>query len=287
MSSFQLERSPSFHPDVAVILNVTPDHLDRYDSFNDYREAKLNITMNQTPENHLIYNLDDPSLENIDTNARTIGFSIIPGRSDASFHWDGEQLRYGTQAILSYTECALRGRHNLANILAGLNAVDPFISQEAPDQALVHVRKVLRSFPGIPHRLEFVGKFDGIAYYNDSKATNIEAVQYAVESFGAPVILILGGYDKNGEFEKLIPLLQKHTKRCIGIGKARFRIQEALRPDLDVEVHEDLESAMGYARSIAEPGDVILLSPGCASFDQYEDFEERGEHFKRLAEGVP
>ncbi|MCF7804975.1 MAG: UDP-N-acetylmuramoyl-L-alanine--D-glutamate ligase [Candidatus Marinimicrobia bacterium] len=286
MSSFQLERTPTLAPDVAVILNVTPDHLDRYDSFAAYRSAKLNITRNQTEHDTIIYNLDDPELEHFETDAAKIGFSTVPGKSDAAFHWDGTSIRYSTAKVIEYTDCALRGPHNLANILAGLNAVEPFISPDSSEEILRHFRQVLRTFSGIVHRLEFVKQVNDVSYYNDSKATNVDAVKFAIESFEEPVILILGGYDKNGDFPQLIPSIRKHVKQTVAIGKARTTIQGALSPAVDVVTSDNLETAMGAIQEIAEPGDVVLLSPACASFDQYENYEKRGEHFKQLVEAL-
>ena len=283
VSSFQLERSPSFRPEVAAILNVTPDHLDRYDSFREYRSAKLKITGNQTGEDYLIYNLDDPSLQDIETNAQTVGFSVIPGRADSPFQWDGEYFISRGHPFLSYADCTLQGEHNLANTLAALNCVDPLLAGDERELFLQHAVQTLRSFQRIPHRMEYVGQFQGVAYYNDSKATNVDAVRYAIESFDQPVILILGGYDKNGAFEELIPAIRDHVKLCIAIGKARQRIREALSPEIGVRLAEDLPAAMKAARDAAAEGDIVLLSPACASFDQYENYEERGNHFKALA----
>jgi len=282
MSSFQLERIPTFRPDVGVILNVTPDHLDRYDSFQSYRDAKMNITANQTTGDVLIYNMDDENLTNIETSAQLIGFSLAEGRSDAPFQWDGEHIEYHGKDLIPSSDCALRGPHNLANILAGLNAITPYITPENSDKILNHVKGVLRTFRGIEHRLEFVNIIRGVRYYNDSKATNVDAVKFAISSFEEPVILILGGYDKNGDFPQLIPNINKHVKHTIAIGKAQQVIREVLSPAVEVELCVDLPEAVRSAAAKADPGDVVLLSPACASFDQYENYEHRGNHFKAL-----
>ena len=286
MSSFQLEYIPTFRPEVAVILNITPDHLDRYNSFEDYRQAKLNITRQQTPSDTLVYNQDDPQLRNISTAARKIGFSLTQKKSNAPFYWDGGMIRYQEAPVIRYQECALRGEHNLANILAGLNAVSPFITTANRDEMLARIIHVLQTFSGIEHRLEFVRSVSGVAYYNDSKATNVDAVKYAIESFEEPVVLILGGYDKNGDFSQLIPAIQEHVKQTIVIGAARDVIREAIGESVELSLCTGLPEAISLAYKITTSGDVVLLAPACASFDQYENYEERGDHFKQLVENL-
>jgi len=284
VSSFQLERIPTFAPQVSVLLNITPDHMDRYDSLREYREAKLNIAMNQNETEFCIYNADDPELKDIRTPAHLIGFSLDPEYDDSPFHWDGDSIYYDSEPFIRSDECRLPGPHNLANILAGLNAVAPFIPPVDHTVFMNHLRQILRTFSSIEHRLEFVKTVDGVSYYNDSKATNIDSVRYALQSFEKPEILILGGYDKNGDFAQLIPLIKKHVKSTIALGKARHVIQRALEPEIDVTLVEDLPEAIEYAASVAAHGDIVLLSPACASFDQYTNYEERGNHFKRLVE---
>jgi len=289
VSSFQLERVPGFRPDVGVFLNVTPDHLDRYESFRDYLAAKLNITVHQTTRDLLVYNMDDPELSAIETRARLRGFSLIPGRSQAPFIWDGTSVLLDQQPLLPYAKCALRGQHNLANILAGLNAIAGFIPSD-PDQRqefLDHLLYVLRHFSGIAHRLEYVETVRGVAYYNDSKATNINSVEYAIGSFRNPIFLILGGYDKNGDFTRLIPGIKKYVKETLVIGRDRFKIRAMLEPEVPLRLMEGLADAIAYSSAHAATGDVVLLSPGCASFDQYNNYEERGNHFKQLVEQLP
>ncbi len=284
VSSFQLERVPTFAPQVSMLLNITPDHLDRYPSLEDYRAAKLNITSNQSESDYCIYNADDPELQEIPTAAHLIGFSLQPKFDSSPFHWDGKTIFFNATPLIKREECLLPGPHNLANILAGLNAISPFIPPDNEVAFLDHLRQTLRTFSSIEHRLEFVKTVQGVSFYNDSKATNIDSVRYALQSFDAPEILILGGYDKNGDFAQLIPLIKKHVKHTIALGKARQVIQEALEPEIDVHLVEDLPEAIAYATSVAVRGDVVLLSPACASFDQYANYEERGNHFKRLVE---
>jgi len=282
VSSFQLEHVPSFHPSVSVILNVTPDHLDRYAQFDDYVQAKLNITANQTKNNIFVYNMDDPVLVDTETQAERIGFSLIPEHSHAPFTWDGSHILWENEALIAFDDCGLRGKHNLANILAALNSIHKFIQQDQIEVFRNHLIETLQAFTGIEHRMEFVKTVKGVSYYNDSKATNIDSVKYAIESFDQPIFLILGGYDKDGDFTQLIPGIRDHVKETIIIGKDRFRIQSMLEPDVAVRLMNDLVEAVEFASSNADEGDVVLLSPACASFDQYNNYEERGEHFKTL-----
>lgn len=283
-SSFQLERIPTFAPQVSVLLNITPDHLDRYKSIEDYREAKLNIVRNQDVGEFCIYNIDDPRLQTINTEAYLVGFSTRPDFNSSPFHWDGKKILFKNKTLISGKEIKLRGPHNLSNILAGLNAIAPFIPPADETSFLEHLREVLQTFSGIEHRLEFVKQVNGVAYYNDSKATNVDAVRYAIQSFESSEILILGGYDKNGDFKQLIPYIREHVKITIALGKARHVIQQALEPEISVYLCEDLPEAIEYAADNAVPGDVVLLSPACASFDQYRNYEERGKHMKQLVE---
>lgn len=282
VSSFQLERIPTFRPDVALILNITPDHLNRYATFEDYYQAKFNITNQQTSEDELLLNNDDPILKNeVRSNAQKRYFSILPDFTGSDFHWDGRWIRHNGEKFLQYTDCKIRGMHNLANVLAALNSVVRFIPEES-EIFFEQIKEVLKRFTGIEHRLEYVDEVNGVTYYNDSKATNVDSVKYAVESFSEPVYLILGGYDKNAVFTDLLPSIEKHVKETIAIGKARTIIQQMLSPAVDVRMIEHLEDAMDYIARASSPGDVALLSPACASFDQYQDYEARGNHFKKL-----
>jgi len=286
VSSFQLERVPTFKPYISVILNITPDHLDRYPSFEAYRLAKLNITGNQVDSDYFVCNADDPQLRDVQTNARKITFSTTTSEVSGDFTWNGETILFQNDPFIPFADCTLRGKHNLANILAGLNATTPLINPINQHRMLEHFSQVLRSFTGIEHRLEFVKTVNGVDYYNDSKATNIDAVKYAIESFSHPVILILGGYDKNGDFTQLIPGIRQCVKQTIAIGKAREVIRKALENKVELTLCEDLEEAVDFAASIANQDDVVLLSPACASFDQYNNYEERGKHFKSLVNAL-
>jgi UDP-N-acetylmuramoylalanine--D-glutamate ligase len=279
LSSFQLERIVHFRPKVAVILNLTPDHMDRYEHSMDlYLQAKLRITMNQQADDWYVYNDDDPLLQaHLPTNCRVIPAGLHSGsskpisvRMEAIYDQDGNQ-------IIPLRELGLIGEHNLYNILATLNAARLFgLSNERFSQ-------VLRTFRGVEHRLEYVATIDGVDFYNDSKATNVDSVIYALKSFSRPVVIILGGKDKDSDFRQLIPQLRAHAKAAILVGKAAPKLREALTDVLPLyDAGYSLEKALELAVSVAQPGEVVLLSPACASFDMFNDFEHRGRVFKEL-----
>ncbi|HKJ66613.1 MAG TPA: cyanophycin synthetase, partial [bacterium] len=223
-------------------------------------------------------------LQAVETRARLTALSLEPERETGPFHWDGTHILREDERLIPYRDCGLKGMHNLANILAGLNAIHGFIPSGEHAEFREHLRQVLRAFSGIEHRMEFVAVVDDVSYYNDSKATNIESVKYAIESFDHPVFLILGGYDKDGDFARLIPGIRKHVKKTLVIGKDRQKIQSQLEPSVSVELFPGLPEAVRFAADQAALGDVVLLSPACASFDQYTNYEERGAHFKQLVE---
>jgi UDP-N-acetylmuramoylalanine--D-glutamate ligase len=261
-SSFQLEDATAFAPECAVLLSVTPDHLDRHESFDAYVEAKLRIFANQEPADVAIFDASDPALagREIPGGARHIDLSAVPV----------EQLE-GT---------ALRGPHNAANARAAAAAcLAAGLSTDA-------VHDGLRTFAGVPHRLEEVARIDGVLYVNDSKATNAAAAAAAVRSFDGGVRVILGGSQKGDTFEALAEPIAECCLACYLIGEAAPRLREDLEParaaGVEVEMVGDLTAAVQRAAADAGPGEVVLLAPACASFDAYRDFEERGEHFRSL-----
>jgi UDP-N-acetylmuramoylalanine--D-glutamate ligase len=262
-SSFQLEDADAFAPECAVLLNLSPDHLDRHASFDDYVEAKLRIFARQGPDDVAIYDAADPAL-----SRRAVG---------------GEARRVppGSQAALvEGSGMALLGEHNRANAAAAASAavamgIDPGA-----------VRRALASFAGVPHRLEVVRERDGVLFVNDSKATNVAAARAALEAFDGGVRAILGGSLKGGGFEELAGPVAERCVACYLIGEAAGRLDAALAPARDaggaVRRCADLAEAVTAAAGEAAPGEVVLLAPACASFDAYRDFEERGEHFRAL-----
>jgi UDP-N-acetylmuramoylalanine--D-glutamate ligase len=287
VSSFQLDHIDSFRPDVSILLNVTPDHLDRYDhDFEKYASSKFRICENQRGEDTFVYNYDDPEVRGRADRVREAGalvnlpaFSLEAEVVPGAFVRDGEivlQLN-GEERLMRSEEVSLQGRHNLYNSLAA--AVAARVTEVGSET----VRESLASFEGVPHRLEFVREVDGVRYVNDSKATNVNAVWYALESFDAPVVLIAGGRDKGNDYDALKPLLRARGRAVIAVGESAEKVAAELGGEVaHAVVVTSYEEAVRYARLLAEPGDVVLLSPACASFDMFQNYEERGDVFRKL-----
>jgi UDP-N-acetylmuramoylalanine--D-glutamate ligase len=278
VSSFQLERIIHFHPNEAVILNVTDDHMDRYEhDINLYLQAKLNIIHNQNKNDRYIYFADDPLLQNsLPEQPHKLPFGITKN-PDMRFTADDKNIYdSNNQVFIKRKNIAILGEHNLLNILAALNAVSGYGIPTA------HIKQVLKQFSGIEHRLEYVTTIDGADYYNDSKATNVDSVKYALKSFSKPVIIILGGRDKDADFSTLLPLLKRHAKKAILIGEATAKIGKIIKNEIDYTIAASMKDAVVEAKHIARAGDVILLSPACASYDMFDNFEQRGKVFKEI-----
>jgi UDP-N-acetylmuramoylalanine--D-glutamate ligase len=281
VSSFQLETIKGFKPKVAVILNISPDHLDRYDSFLDYALTKCRILINQEKEDYAVLNRDDTTINEL---AKTRAYVIPVSKEklpDTIAYFDGNtfSFRIGeTWHHLEKEDIKLFGVHNEYNIATAASAVSPFIKDQ------MGVFDSLRSFKSISHRIEFAGEAANIRFYNDSKATNTDAVIMAIQSFNSPLHLILGGRDKGSDFSLLAPYLSERDHVYV-IGEASEKIirQLAIFSPLPCG---DLEAAVMSAYRKAQPGDAVLLSPACASFDQYSDYEARGEHFKRIVRAI-
>ena len=279
LSSFQLETIEEFRPRVALLLNLAPDHLDRYDQVEDYYRAKARIFENQRPSDFAVINADDPLV--LQVSARARGRRIAFSRTkplDTGAYVEGDQLMLALdgmrEVMCRISELKIQGVHNLENALAaGLAAA----VAGAPTTA---IRIALTSFEGLEHRLEFVAEIDGVRYVNDSKGTNVGAVVRSLESFTNPVVLIAGGRDKHGDFAPLIPLVRERVKRLILIGEAAPKLRLELTGACPMEEASSLEEAVRRAAAAASPGEVVLLSPACASFDMFTDFEERGRVFK-------
>jgi len=259
-SSFQLEDTEAFAPEAAVLLNLSPDHLDRHGTYAEYVAAKLRIFANQLPEDVAV--LPDGLEQETGGRARRVHFGS------------------GPEAELAL-QVALPGEHNRQNAMA---AAAVCLARGIASDA---VAAGLRSFGGVAHRLELVATVDGVAWINDSKATNVESTLVALRAFERGVHLIAGGTPKNQDFSPLAPLVAERCAAVYLIGEAAGQINQALA-GLNVSVHMvgDLASAVEMARSAASPGETVLLSPACASYDQYHDFEERGEHFRALVEAL-
>jgi UDP-N-acetylmuramoylalanine--D-glutamate ligase len=284
-SSFQLEDTLEFAPECGVFLNLAPDHLDRYAGLPEYLAAKLRIFANQGNDDVAIYNADDPELASVDLGGcgRRVSFCVgdAPdcevGVAEGTIFYDGEPL-------LRVEELGVVGEHNVANAMAvAAAALTMGIDREA-------VREGLRSFAGVPHRLEPVAEIGGVRFVNDSKATNVASAIVGIRSFEGGVHAILGGSEKGEPYE---PLLDPVRERCRAVyltGASAERLAEALAPALaaGIELHrcDDFEDAVRRAAAAAAPGEVVLLSPACASFDAFENFERRGERFREIVEGL-
>jgi UDP-N-acetylmuramoylalanine--D-glutamate ligase len=281
LSSFQLEDIETFRPRVAAILNVTQDHLDRYRDVAEYGEAKARIFMNQRREDRLVLNFDDPLVRSYAKRAAStvVPFSRLLRYNPGACVHDG-WLMFDNQRILPVAEIRIKGVHNLENALA---AAALSLSAGADKEA---VAAVLREFPGLEHRLEFVREKDGVAYINDSKGTNVGAVLKSVEGFDQPVILIAGGLDKGSDFTPLAGLFKRNVKLLILIGKAADKMAQALGASTETVRAATLKDAVTISSARASRGDVVLLSPACASFDMFRDFEDRGRQFKEAVMGL-
>jgi UDP-N-acetylmuramoylalanine--D-glutamate ligase len=275
LSSFQLEDIASFRPRIAAILNVTQDHLDRYHDLTEYGEAKARVFMNQQKDDVLVLNFDDPEVKAFAkrTAATVIPFSRLLRFNPGACLQEGH-LVFNNQRIIRSDEIRIKGVHNLENALA---AAALSITAGAD---IASVAAVLKDYPGLEHRLEFVRKRNGVTYINDSKGTNVGAVVKSVEGFTHPVILIAGGLDKGSDFSPLYNLFAEKVKLLILIGKAADKMEEVLGSATETVRAASLEEAVRIAAEQAELGDVVLLSPACASFDMFKDFEDRGRKFK-------
>jgi UDP-N-acetylmuramoylalanine--D-glutamate ligase len=295
VSSFQLETIERFAPHVALVLNITPDHLDRYGAMTNYIDAKRRVTENQTAGDVLVLNAEDRHCLSLvaQTQAEVLLFSSRRAIGRGAWLEDG-MIRLnttGTGAPLDVMACAdipLPGRHNVENVLAALAA------GAAMGLAPRDMADAVRCFEPVPHRIQLVGEIDGVRYYNDSKGTNLDSVEKALQSFedapaasgAAPrrrIVLIAGGRDKGAKWASLGILVGRTVKALVTIGEAAPLVRKAWAP-LVAETRDaaDMAGALALARALAEAGDVVLLSPGCASFDMYRNYEERGDHFRTL-----
>jgi UDP-N-acetylmuramoylalanine--D-glutamate ligase len=281
-SSFQLEDTEAFAPECAVFLNLAPDHLDRHIDLDAYLAAKLRIFANQGNDDVAVYNAGEPALRGRDLGgcAKRVGFCRRRDPDCAVSLAEGT-IFWGEEPLLGADELALLGDHNVDNAMAAAAAA--LSVGIAPDA----VREGLRSFAGVPHRLERVAERDGVLYVNDSKATNVAAARTALTAFDGGIHAILGGRPKGESFAPLVDPIAERGRACYLIGEAAERLERELAP-AGVELRHcgDLPSAVERAAASAAPGEVVLLAPACASFDAYRDFERRGEHFRALVEAL-
>lgn len=290
LSSFQLENSVSFRSQVAVILNITEDHLDWHFDFDDYKKAKAKILTNQGTSDWAVFNYDDLTVRELSQQAKGRKVFYSSNNPEADF-WVEEgwisskfRLRNGDspERILSKKELKLVGNHNLENVLAVVAVAKIF---EIDTNT---VAQTLSQFEGLAHRIELVGSYGGLSFYDDSKATNPDAVVRALEAFAQPVVLLLGGLNKGNSFEELAKKIASSSNkvRVVVFGNAREEIGSFISDaGLEVEEGRNLKEAFDKALKIAEPGWVVLLSPGCASFDEFSSYAERGDYFSNLVKG--
>ena len=285
-SSFQLEDSEAFAPECAVLLNLSPDHLDRHGTLDAYLAAKLRIFANQGNDDHAVFNGCDESLRGRDLGGcgRRIAFCRDCDGPDCDVVCDGETIVASGEALVDLAELKLIGPHNAANAMAAAAAA---LAMGVPRD---DVASGLRSFEGVPHRLERVGVVGGVTYVNDSKATNVAAARAAILSFDAPLHVILGGSAKGERFSELAQPLSRHARSAYLLGDTAQDLDDDLAEawESGVKRHRpgDLAEAVRLAASSAAEGEVVLLAPACASFDAYPDYEARGEHFRALVEAL-
>jgi UDP-N-acetylmuramoylalanine--D-glutamate ligase len=284
LSSFQLDGIINFKPHIAVITNITPDHLDRYDyKFENYIDSKFRITMSQTEEDYLIYDADDEILKNWlknnKTKARLIPFSLKEIQTEGAFiHKNKMEVKITNYEEFSIdTETiALEGKHNLKNAMAATTIAKLMQIRNAT------IRESLSNFQGVEHRLEKVLKIQNVQYINDSKATNVNATFFALDSMTTPTIWIVGGVDKGNDYNELMPLVNEKVKGIICLGVDNKKIIDAFGNVVDVIVEvTKMSEAVRMADRMSEKGDTVLLSPACASFDLFENYEDRGAQFKQ------
>ena len=287
LSSFQLDNMYDFRANIAILLNITPDHLDRYDnSMQNYTDAKMRIIQNQTPQDAFIYWADDPviskELKKYDIKAVQCPFSDIKKGGVIGYIEEGQyKLEYPTPFNMEQESLSLTGRHNIYNSLAaGLAANIAGIKKE-------EIRKALSDFPGVEHRLEKVCDVRGVHYVNDSKATNVDACWYALESMKTKVVLIIGGKDKGNDYSPIKPLIKEKCSALVYLGADNQKLHDNFDAmGIPVRDTHSMKECMEACYELAQPGETVLLSPCCASFDLFKNMEDRGEQFKELARSL-
>ncbi len=285
ISSFQLETIQTFRPKVAVVLNITPDHLDRHRTFQTYVDAKARIFENQRPDDFAVLNEDDPTCRTLRdrTRAQVFWFSRKQEVQQGAFVRGGKILfrdATGQREIMLVSEIPLKGAHNVENVLAGVCAGGLMGCEPAK------IREAIKNFKAVEHRLEYVATIKGVEYFNDSKATNVDATIKALESFPKNIHLILGGKDKGSDYTVLNDLLRERVKRVYTIGAAAEKIESHIKGAAEIVHAETLENAIRRAAAVAQPGDIVLLAPACASFDQFQSYNHRGRVFKETVQAL-
>ena len=283
VSSFQLETIREFHPRVAVYLNLTPDHLNRHGTLDEYGRLKARIFENQEADDVVVFNvLDERVADSVRAaRSRKLAFGVKDDRSLAGWIADGRliiDVGRRSEILLPIPDVGIQGEHNMANVLAAA------LAARVMDVPMRTLRNVLRRFRGLPHRMETVRTIDGVQWVNDSKATNTDSVWYALGSYDGPIVWIAGGRDKDSDFTVLADRVREKTKAIVLIGEAASKMEKAFAHLKPISRVSSLQDAVEQARRLARPGDVVLLSPACASFDMFRDFEDRGERFRSMVE---
>ena len=281
VSSFQLETIQTYRPYIAVILNITPDHLDRHRTFAAYAAAKARIFENQQQGDFAILNADDQTCVTLGDHVKSklLWFSRQKEVLQGAFVRDGGIIFRDADSekeVIPLTEISLKGSHNVENVLAAASA--GMLMGCNPAQ----IRKAIREFKAVEHRLEYVATIRGVEFYNDSKATNVDATIKAIESFPANIHLILGGKDKGSDYSVLNDLLRRRVQIVYTIGAAAEKIESQIKGTVEIVHAETLDAAVNRAAKAAQPGDIVLLAPACASFDQFQNYEHRGKAFKEI-----
>lgn len=288
LSSFQLDGIVDYKPHIAIITNISPDHLDRYDyKYQNYIDSKFRITMNQTEDDYLIYDADDEAitewLENNKTKAKLIPFSLTKTFSEGAFIQNNnmeviinqDEFKMETETI------ALEGKHNMKNAMAATSVAKLMQIRKAT------IRESLSNFQGVEHRLEKVLKIQNVQYVNDSKATNVNATFFALDSMNTPTVWIVGGVDKGNDYNELMSLVREKVKAIVCLGVDNKKIIDAFGNVVDIMIEvSNMNDAVRMAQRLTEKGDTVLLSPACASFDLFENYEDRGNQFKQAVHNL-
>lgn len=288
LSSFQLDGIIDYRPDIAIITNISPDHLDRYEyKYQKYIDSKFRITMNQTESDYLIYDADDEAisewLKNNTTKAKLIPFSLTKQFSEGAFIKDNKmEIMINQEEFTMETEyIALEGKHNMKNAMAASSVAKLMQIRKAT------IRESLSNFQGVEHRLEKVLKIQNVQYINDSKATNVNATFFALDSMNVPTVWIVGGVDKGNDYNDLMSLVREKVKAIICLGVDNHKIIDAFGNVVDIMVEvNNMSDAVKTAQRLTEKGDAVLLSPACASFDLFENYEDRGKQFKQAVHNL-
>jgi UDP-N-acetylmuramoylalanine--D-glutamate ligase len=289
VSSFQLDHCETFRPRVALLLNITPDHLDRYGGvFDHYVASKTRMLMHQEAGDALVYGADDATVRAVVAQAARpsvlrLAFTTGDAVEEGAFLRGGvlmHRLHGREEQIIDAGQISIPGTHNLYNAMAAS------LAARCAGVSPARIRATLRNFKGVEHRLEFVRELGGVRFINDSKATNVDAVRYALGSFAAPIVLLLGGRDKGNDYTVLGAAVRERVRAIVAIGESAAKVQEAFHGIVPVDVAVTMEDAVERSRRHALPGDVVLLSPACASFDWFRNYEHRGEAFKAIVESL-